>query len=104
MVSFINNVIIGMEMEERHNELVKEVVKRLVDNELYIKLEKYKWKVKKVGFLGVVRCGSHQGGSLQNGLGDEQTCGMTLASAYVLRCLSAAWLQLQMKNGKSEWE
>jgi len=30
------------------------------------------------------------GGSLQNGLRDEQTCGMTLASAYVLRHLSAA--------------
>ena len=38
-----------------------------------------------------VRRGSHQGGSPQNGLGDEWTCGMTLASAYMLRCLSAAW-------------
>ena len=26
------------------------------------------------------------------------TCGTTLASAYVLRHLSAAWLQLQMKE------
>ena len=51
-----------------------------------------------------VRHGSHRGGSLQNGLRDEQTCGMTLASAYVLRCLSAAWSQLQMKERKSEWE
>ena len=32
-----------------------------------------------------VRRSSHQGGSPQNGLGDEQTCGMTLASAYMLR-------------------
>ena len=37
-----------------------------------------------------VRHGSHRGGSLQNGLGDERTCGTTLASAYVLRHLSAA--------------
>ena len=51
-----------------------------------------------------VRRGSHWGGSLQNGLGDERTCGTTLASAYVLRCLSAAWLQLQMKERKSEWK
>ena len=51
-----------------------------------------------------VRSGSHWGGSLQNGLRDEQTCGMTLASAYVLRHLSAAWLQLQMKKRKSEWK
>jgi len=41
-----------------------------------------------------VRRGSHWGGSLQNGLGDKQTCRTTLASAYVLRCLSAVWLQL----------
>ena len=47
----------------------------------------------------LVRRGSHRGGSPQNVLGDERTCGMTLASAYVLRRLSAAWLQLQMKEG-----
>jgi len=45
-----------------------------------------------------VRHSSHQGGSLQNRLGDEQTYGMTLASAYVLHHLSAAWSQLQMKE------
>jgi len=52
----------------------------------------------------LVRCGSHQGGSPQNGLRDEQTCGMTLASAYVLHRLFATWSQLQMKEGKSKWE
>ena len=36
-----------------------------------------------------VRRGSHQGESPQNGLGDEWTYGTTLASAYVLRRLSA---------------
>jgi len=34
--------------------------------------------------------------SLQDGLRDVQTCGMTLASAYVLHHLSAMWSQLQM--------
>ena len=48
-----------------------------------------------------VRHGSHRGGSPQNGLGDEQTCGTTLASAYVLHRLSAAWSQLQMKERES---
>ena len=52
----------------------------------------------------IVRRSSHWSESPQNGLGDEQTCGTTLASAYVLHCLSAAWLQLQMKEKKSEWE
>jgi len=51
-----------------------------------------------------VRHGSHQGESLQNGLGDERTCRTTLASAYVLHCLSATWSQLQMKEIKFEWK
>ena len=38
---FINDVIVGIE-SEGHNELVKEVMKRLEENDLYIKLEKYK--------------------------------------------------------------
>jgi len=54
VASFIDDIIIGMDIEKGYNELVKEVVKRLVDNDLYIKLEKCKWKVKEVGFLGVV--------------------------------------------------
>ena len=51
-----------------------------------------------------VRRSSHWGGSPQNGLGDERTCGTTLASAYVLCHLFAAWPQLQMNERKSEWK
>ena len=51
---FINDVIVGMEEEEGHDELVVEVIKRLEENDLYVKLEKCKWKVKEIGFLGVV--------------------------------------------------
>ena len=54
VAAFIDNVIIGMEKEERHDKLVVEVIKRLEENNLYVKLEKYKWKVREVGFLGVV--------------------------------------------------
>jgi len=54
VASFIDNVIIGMETEEGHKKIVEEVVKRLVENNLYVKLKKYKWKVKKVGFLGII--------------------------------------------------
>jgi len=43
-----------------------------------------------------IRRSSYWGGSLQDGLRDGQTCGTTLASAYVLRHLFAVWLQLQM--------
>jgi len=54
VVSFIDDMIIGIEREERHDEIVEVVVKRLAENDLYIKPEKYKWKVWEVGFLGVV--------------------------------------------------
>ena len=51
---FIDDVIVGTETEEGHDELVAEVVKRLEENDLYVKPEKCKWKVKEVEFLGVV--------------------------------------------------
>jgi len=54
VAAFIDNVIIGTESDEGHDELVAEVIKRLKENDLYVKLEKCKWKVREVGFLGVV--------------------------------------------------
>ena len=54
VVAFIDNIIIGTEGEEGHDELVGKVIKRLEENNLYIKPEKCKWKVREVGFLGVV--------------------------------------------------
>jgi len=51
---FIDDVIVGMETEEGHDELVVEVIKRLEENYLYVKPEKCKWKVREVKFLGVV--------------------------------------------------
>jgi len=51
---FIDDVIVGTETEEKHDELIVEVIKRLEENDLYVKPEKCKWKVKEVGFLGVV--------------------------------------------------
>ena len=54
VVVFIDDVIIGMEIKEGHDELVAEVIKRLEENDLYVKPEKCKWKVRKVGFLGVI--------------------------------------------------
>ena len=54
VVVFIDNVIVGMETEEEHDELVVEVIRRLEENNLYVKPEKCKWKVREVEFLGVV--------------------------------------------------
>jgi len=44
------------------------------------------------------------GESPQDGLGDMQTCEMTLASAYVLHHLSAVWLQFQVREINLRWE
>ena len=54
IASFIDDIIVGTEKEKEHDEIVEEVVKRLVENNLYVKLEKYKWKIREVGFLEVV--------------------------------------------------
>jgi len=54
VVAFIDDVIVAIEDKEGHNELVAEIVKRLEENYLYVKPEKCKWKVREVGFLGVV--------------------------------------------------
>ena len=54
VASFIDNIIVETEKEEGHNKVVKEIVKRLVENDLYIKSKKYKWKIREVGFLDVV--------------------------------------------------
>jgi len=45
VASFIDNIIVGTKKEEGHNKIVEKVVKRLVENDLYVKPEKYKWKV-----------------------------------------------------------
>ena len=42
VMAFIDDVIVGTEMEEEHDELVAEVIRRLEENNLYVKLEKYK--------------------------------------------------------------
>ena len=51
---FIDNVMVAIETEEGHNEIVEEVLRRLEENDLFVKPEKCMWKVKEVGFLGVI--------------------------------------------------
>ena len=42
VVAFIDDVIIGTEIKEGHDELVAEIIKRMEENDLYVKLEKCK--------------------------------------------------------------
>ena len=51
---FVDNVLVGTEIEEGHDVIVEEVLRRLEENDLYVKPEKCTWKVQKVNFLGVV--------------------------------------------------
>ena len=54
VAAFVDDVLVGMETEEGHDEIVEKVLRRLEENDLYVKLEKCVWKVKEVPFLGVV--------------------------------------------------
>ena len=54
VAAFVDNVLVGTETEKGHNEIVEEVLKRLDENDLYVKPEKCVWKVQRIGFLGVI--------------------------------------------------
>ena len=54
VAAFVDDVLVGTEMEEEYDKIVEEVLRRLEENNLYVKPEKCVWKVKKIGFLGVV--------------------------------------------------
>jgi len=54
VAAFVDDVLVGTETEKGHNEIVEEILRRLEENNLYVKLEKCVWKVRKIEFLGVV--------------------------------------------------
>ena len=54
IATFIDNILVATDTEEGHNKLVEKVLRRLEENDLFVKPEKCKWKVREVEFLGVV--------------------------------------------------
>ena len=54
VAAFVDNVLVGTEIKEGHDEIVEEILRRLEKNDLYVKSEKCIWKVRKIGFLGVI--------------------------------------------------
>jgi len=52
--TFIDNILVAIDIEEDYDKLVEEVLRRLEENNLLVKPEKCKWKVREVEFLGVV--------------------------------------------------
>jgi len=54
VAAFMDDVLVRTETEEGHDKIVEEILRRLEESNLYIKPEKYVWKVRKIGFLGVI--------------------------------------------------
>ena len=54
VAAFIDDVIVGMEIKKEHNDIVEEVLRRMAENDLFVKSEKYVLKIREIGFLGVV--------------------------------------------------
>ena len=54
VAAFVDDVLVGTEIEEGYDEIVEEVLRRLEENDLYVKPEKCVWKVRKIEFLGVI--------------------------------------------------
>jgi len=54
VAAFVDDVLVETEIEKGHDEIMEEILRRLEENDLYIKLEKCVWKARKIGFLGVV--------------------------------------------------
>jgi len=52
--TFIDDILVVTDTEKGHDELVDKVIRRLEENDLFVKPEKCKWKVREVEFLGVV--------------------------------------------------
>jgi len=45
VVAFVDNMLVGTETEEGHDKIVEKILKKLEENDLYIKPEKCMWKV-----------------------------------------------------------
>ena len=55
ITTFIDDIIVATNTEKGYDKLVKEILKRLEENNLFVKPEKCWWKIKKVEFLGMVK-------------------------------------------------
>jgi len=51
---FIDNMMVGTETEKEHNDIVEKVLRRIAENDLFMKPEKCVWKIREIGFFGVV--------------------------------------------------
>ena len=53
-VTFIDDIIVATNTKKEHDKLVIEILRKLKKNNLFVKPEKYQWKIKKVEFLDMI--------------------------------------------------
>ena len=53
VVVYIDDILIFTQMEKEHDRVIEEVLKRLQDNDLFLKAEKSLWKQREIEFLGL---------------------------------------------------
>jgi len=54
VAAFMDDVLVGTEEEEEHDKIVEKVLRRMEENDLYVKPEKCVWKVREIDFLELV--------------------------------------------------
>jgi len=54
VVAFMNDILVRRKDKKRHNKIVKEVLRKIKANDLYIKPKKCMWKIKEINFLELV--------------------------------------------------
>jgi len=54
VMAFVDDVLVGTETEKGHDKIVEEILRKLEENDLYVKPEKCVWKARKIRFLGVI--------------------------------------------------
>ena len=52
--AFVDNVMVGIETKKGYNEIIEEVLRRIAENNLFVKPKKCMYKVGEVGFLKVM--------------------------------------------------
>ena len=54
VIVFIDDILIFTESEEGHDEIVKEVLRKLRENDLFLKAEKCTFRAEEIEFLGLI--------------------------------------------------
>ena len=54
VTAFIDDVMVGIETKKEYDDIVEEVLRKMAENDLFVKLEKYMQKVRKVRFFKVM--------------------------------------------------